>query len=77
MAKDPVCGMEVSEEGANFMIHFEHETFYFCSEKCKESYAQQTGIRKPASQKGFFGRFLEKMAKENAQDFGGNPPKCH
>ncbi len=77
MMKDPVCGMEVSEEKATHMIHAEHETFYFCSERCKASYAKQIGINKPAAKKGFLGRFLEKLAKENEKDFGGKPPTCH
>ena len=76
MMKDPICGMEVSEEKATHMIHAEHETFYFCSEQCKVSYAKQIGINKPAAKKGFLGRFLEKLAKENEKDFGGQPPTC-
>lgn len=77
MAKDPVCGMEVSEEKAQHMLHFEHETFYFCSEACKGSYAQRLGIKPSASKKGWFGRLLEKIARTNDSGFGGTPPKCH
>ena len=77
MMKDPVCGMEVSEEKTTHMIHAEHETFYFCSERCKASYARQIGINKPAAKKGFLGRFLEKLAKSNEENYGGKPPTCH
>ena len=77
MMKDPICGMEVSEEKAMHMIHAEHETFYFCSEQCKASYASQIGINKPTAKKGFLDRFLEKLAKANEEDFGGKPPTCH
>lgn len=77
MAKDPVCGMEVNEEGAKFMVHFEHETYYFCSENCKEAYEQQIGLKKPPSNKGFIGRFLEKVAEGTQKVTGGKPPKCH
>ncbi|MDH3975089.1 MAG: YHS domain-containing protein [Deltaproteobacteria bacterium] len=73
MAKDPLCGMEVNEEGAKFMVHFGHETYYFCSEKCKESYEQQIGLKKPVSKKGF----LEKLAEGTQKATGGKPPKCH
>ena len=38
MAKDPICNMEVEEEKAEFVIHIHHETFYFCSERCKEEF---------------------------------------
>jgi len=77
MAKDPVCGMEVSEDGAKYMIHFEHETYYFCSEQCKESYEEKIGLKKPESKKGFVGRFLEKVAEGTQKTTGGKPPKCH
>jgi len=53
MMKDPICGMEVSEEKATHMIHAEHETFCFCSERCKASYARQIGINKPTEKKDF------------------------
>lgn len=77
MAKDPICGMDVKEESAAHLLHFAHETLYFCSEQCKQTYAQQAGIAKPPAKKGLFARFLEKLAKGNAQDYGGKPPKCH
>lgn len=77
MAKDPVCGMSVKEEGAAHLIHFEHETLYFCSTQCKETYAQRSTMKKTAKKKGFFAKFLEKLAKDNNDTFGGTPPKCH
>lgn len=77
MARDPVCGMEVSEEGAKYMVHFEHETYYFCSEQCKESYEQQIGLKKPTSKKGAIGRFIERIAQGVEKSTGGKPPKCH
>lgn len=77
MAKDPVCGMDVQEKGAQHYIHFEHETFYFCSDQCKETYAQNSGTKTTTKGKGFFARFLERLAKDNEQTYGGNPPKCH
>jgi YHS domain-containing protein len=75
--KDPVCGVDVSEEKATHLIHSEHETFYFCSERCKTSYARQIGIKKPAAKKGLLVRFLEKLAKDNEKNYGGKPPTCH
>ena len=77
MAKDPVCGMEVSEEGAKYMVHFEHETYYFCSQQCKETYEKQIGLKKEESKKGVVGRFLDKIAKGTEKSYGGKPPKCH
>lgn len=77
MAKDPVCGMDVEEQGAKHLLHFEHETIYFCSAGCKESYAEQAGLHEPGSKKGVIGRFLEKLARDNSNSYGGTPPKCH
>jgi len=77
MAKDPVCGMDVEEKGAAHLLHFEHETLYFCSKQCKEAYAQPSTMKKATRKKGFFARFLEKLAKDNNETFGGTPPKCH
>jgi len=77
MAKDPICGMDVSEKGARFIVHFEHETCYFCSEKCKETYEERIGLKEAESEKGAVGRFLEKIAKGTEKSYGGKPPKCH
>ena len=76
MAKDPVCGMDVTEEGASYLLHFEHETLYFCSKQCKEAY-QNPDKKNASKKKGALARFLDKLAKDNEQTYGGTPPKCH
>ena len=35
MAKDPVCGMQVSEETAKFKSEYKSKTYYFCNKHCK------------------------------------------
>lgn len=75
--KDPVCGMDVSAEGAKYCLSYGNETYYFCSEQCKDSYAGGVGISKPPRKKGVWGRFLERLAKGNNRSYGGTPPKCH
>jgi len=77
MAKDPICGMDVPEEGASYMVHFEHQTFYFCSKRCKETYEEQAGLKKTASKKGVIGRFLERVAQGTKKTYGNKKPKCH
>jgi len=77
MATDPICGMDVREEGARHILHFERETIYFCSKICQETYTQQSGKRKSSAKKGPLGRFLEKLAKQNQKSYGDTPPKCH
>ncbi len=46
MTKDPICGMTVDEATA---IHAERdgETFYFCSEHCRQKF-----VSSPADAKG-------------------------
>jgi YHS domain-containing protein len=34
MAKDFVCGMELSEKTARYMTEFEGKVYYFCSHRC-------------------------------------------
>jgi YHS domain-containing protein len=36
MAKDPICNMEVDEETAEFKSQYGSQTYYFCSEECKD-----------------------------------------
>jgi len=38
MAKDPVCGMQVSEGGAAATSQHMGKTVYFCSQACKEKF---------------------------------------
>lgn len=37
MAKDPTCGMEVEETEA-FELEYNGQTYYFCSEACREDF---------------------------------------
>lgn len=38
MAKDPVCGMNVDEKTAKLKSEYKGETYYFCSQTCKEAF---------------------------------------
>jgi len=77
MRKDPVCGMDVHEKGARYFLQVKHETVYFCSSHCKQEYAQRCGIKTADRKKSAWTRFLEKLAQENEDTFGGKPPSCH
>ncbi|MBX0298317.1 permease [Haloarcula nitratireducens] len=51
-AQDPVCGMEVDPEEADFSTEHDGETYYFCSESCKDSFDPEeanTTIREQAT----------------------------
>ncbi|MBI5560514.1 MAG: YHS domain-containing protein [Deltaproteobacteria bacterium] len=69
MAKDPVCGMEVTEKDAQRMTHIGHETYYFCSKACQEQFELKEGIRKEEPGKKWWQRILKETK--------GEPPKCH
>jgi Cu+-exporting ATPase len=44
MAKDPICGMTVDEATA-LSAEREGQTFYFCSEHCRQKFLSQTAPR--------------------------------
>ena len=77
MAKDLICGMDVKEEGARFMVHIAHETYYFCSEDCKDRFERDMGLMKPEKKGGWWNRFLSWLAGGAEKEFGDKPPKCH
>ncbi|HKX28021.1 MAG TPA: YHS domain-containing protein [Blastocatellia bacterium] len=37
---DPVCGMQVNEQQAAGKSQFQGETYYFCSQSCKNKFDQ-------------------------------------
>ena len=38
MAKDPVCGMEITPDKAAASSQFNGKTYYFCSTGCKQKF---------------------------------------
>jgi len=46
MAKDPICGMTV-EEATALRAESDGETFYFCSEHCRERFLSKSAPAKP------------------------------
>lgn len=40
MARDPVCGMEVTEQEAAAKKDHQGTTYYFCSQECREQFNQ-------------------------------------
>jgi len=38
---DPVCMMDLSGMHGKFAYEFEDETYYFCSELCKDQFAKE------------------------------------
>jgi P-type Cu+ transporter len=46
---DPVCNMDLKEMHGKFAYEFEDETYYFCSELCKDRFTKEP--KKYAKQK--------------------------
>jgi YHS domain-containing protein len=40
MARDPVCGMQVNEPQAAGQSEYRGQTYYFCSQTCKQQFDQ-------------------------------------
>lgn len=38
MAMDLVCGMEINKKTAKFTSKYKGQTYYFCSENCKQHF---------------------------------------
>ncbi len=38
MVHDPVCNMEVNEQNAEAQSKFQGQTYYFCSQECKDKF---------------------------------------
>jgi len=65
MAKDPVCGMEVSPESAAASTEFEGESYYFCAQGCKDAFLAEPhcylgGTAKQEPEKGLLRKLLRR-----------------
>jgi Cu+-exporting ATPase len=38
MVTDPVCGMRIDDSEAAARVEYEGETYYFCSEMCRDTF---------------------------------------
>jgi YHS domain-containing protein len=43
MDKDPVCGMEVDENTAEWKSEYKGMAYYFCAERCKQIFDKRPG----------------------------------
>lgn len=85
---DPVCGMSVDPDAGKATQHFQGETFYFCSDRCKDKFAsdpityttstfaeRQAAAAKRANEKPGT-RYTCPMDPEVIQDEPGSCPIC-
>ena len=78
-AVDPVCGMTVDPENAKLFSTHRGCKYYFCASGCLKSFEDDPEKYlkpKPAKKKGWFGRYLDRMAKVNEKEFGSQGPRC-
>ena len=38
MARDPVCGMNVREDNKSLRSEYKGQSYYFCSDKCRQEF---------------------------------------
>lgn len=55
MAKDPVCGMTVDETRAGARSEYRGQTFYFCSQDCKNKFDKNPDMYADRSRAGAAG----------------------
>lgn len=46
-------------------------------EMSQETFDHSAGMKTVVKKKGAFASLLEKLAQDNAETYGGGPPKCH
>ncbi len=79
---DPVCGMKVDPGKTNLVAAHQRRSYYFCAEACRKAFeANPKKYLEPRpaklKAKGWWGRYLERMAMANRELFGGGSPRCH
>jgi len=68
--KDPVCGMDVAPAEAAGTLERDGQTYYFCSEHCRQKFQSATPARTAT------GMYTCPMHPEIRQDHPGSCPQC-
>ena len=77
---DPVCGMGVEPGRTKLVSVHKGHTYWFCAKTCRRAFEADPNKYlepKPAKKKGWFGRYLDRIAKTNEKEFGCAGPRCH
>ena len=77
---DPVCGMEVVPGEPRLVSEYHGRSFWFCAPGCQKAFeADPEKYLNSAcpKRKGWFRRYLDRMARANEKQFGGAGAKCH
>jgi YHS domain-containing protein len=76
---DPVCGMNVEPGKTNLVSVHKGHSYWFCADACRRAFKADPDKYlkpEPSEKKGWFGRWLDRMAKSNKEEFGCHGPKC-
>jgi YHS domain-containing protein len=73
--QDPVCSMDINLKSTHPVYAYKGHIYYFCAENCRTAFVENP--EKYIKPKGFFARFLDRMAKSNKKAFGCKGPSCH
>ena len=76
---DPVCGMDVEPGRTKLVSVHKGHSYWFCAESCRRAFEADPNKYmdpKPVKKKGWFGQWLDRMAKTNKKEFGGGGPRC-
>ena len=80
-AIDPVCGMVVEPGKTKLVAVYQGRSYWFCAEACRSAFEanpeKYLKTKATTKKKGWFGRYLERMAKVNEEEFGCSGPSCH
>ncbi|MBW2209004.1 MAG: YHS domain-containing protein [Deltaproteobacteria bacterium] len=77
---DPVCGMDVVPGKTRLVTLYQGHSYWFCASDCREAFEanpqKYLGLKHP-KRKGWFSRYLDRMANANQKHLGCGKPKCH
>lgn len=71
----PICLMPVNTQGAEFTVAHGGRMHLFCAESCRQKFLAERCCE-PTS-KGWWGRYMDRLAQANEGEFGPSGPKCH
>ena len=75
MRIDPVCKANLNEaEENNTATAYKGKTYYFCCSSCREEFLKNP---KQYVCNSWWQRFLQRLEKTNAEEYGSKGPSCH
>jgi YHS domain-containing protein len=80
VAIDPVCGMAVVPGKTKLVSVYKGQSFWFCAPVCRKDFEENPEKylgSKSVKKKGWFRRYLDRMARANEKYFGTCGAKCH